>query len=239
MLKRDPIDNVGSLSILDATSDFSWEKQAASVAGDTWLSKIGSNYATFNGPIVFSDGFQFTTAADDIIALPSQFQLATNEAERLIIAWFRHGTQPLSAGGGAGVLSCGTAAANHQYGIYCNLRPSAPDGPLYVTAEGGAVIHVVSNAPANDSLWQIGIHIKLVSGVYVYSVYVNGLLAGTYNRAISVLPAAGAARIGAHTGASTNWLGKFYRAVSDDLTGGSSAAALVAADYAAYKNVFV
>ena len=169
ILTRDPIFNTGSLSILEAINDYSWEKQAAAVVGDEWLSKVGSNYATFSGPVAFNEGFQFGAASDDIIILPSEFQLSTTEAERLIIAWFRHGDQPTGSSGGMGILSCGAATVTQQYGIYCNLvtTPSS-NGPLLITADGGSVIHTIAAAPADNSLWQVAIHIKLVSGNYVY-----------------------------------------------------------------------
>lgn len=238
VLRRDPIENAGSLSILDVASDFSWPKQAAAIVGDQWLSKVGTNFATFNGPIPFSQGFQLASPSDDIISLPPQFLLDAHEAERLIIAWFRHGDQVTGSSGGLGIMSAGAATASQQYGIYCNLVTTPSNGPLMVSADGGGVVHVISASPPDNSLWQVGIHIKLIGGVYVYAVYVNGALAGTYTRTATVLPVATVARVGAYPGASPTWTGKFYRAVSDNMTGGSSVAALVAADYAAYKNTF-
>jgi hypothetical protein len=67
-----------------------------------------------------------------------------------------------------------------------------------VSADGGGVVHVISAAPPDNSLWQVGIHIKLIGGVYVYAVYVNGALAGTYTRTATVLlwpPSPGSGRI--------------------------------------------
>jgi len=235
ILYKDASINSGTLFAYDIHPS-SYLLQSAPANGTPWNDlTYNSNNASFTiataNSIGFSNGFTFNPdASGNYLTLPASGKAAANQDGYLFILWIK--PTGVSANSSAAIAGCAQSTIVSQWVID---NGSADSGSYRIT---GPPLIRYSFTPTINAVYQIAIAVKLVTGIYQMTVYINGAQVYTASTGLTTLPQPTTLNpiIGPVTGFTDGAKFTLYRILGYNTSVFADMAAVttqVAADYAA------